>query len=498
MSDRTAVNQPPHSGDDYPFMTEHALAPLVLDFYLSFQDDACDFVRPFRLQWLFGVGEDVGVQPGDMPTPTHDVDLVILDAADEVVFDSTGATGFGSTDWGSDRRVYEWSTATAVARLVASIDVAGDFEDHEYREDAVLDPRTYNRLPRRVTGLRVGLQRLTGDVKLSAGFNLALAAENVVLTDGSRFVKRVNIDGIPGSGAGRLTGCEDVDPVIRRVNQMLPDAGGNFNIDADDCLRLQGSLFVTDDGINRTAVYSAEGYTAEEARSLQKLHDDCRPCCDCSYFVRTYKGLSRLWDRWSSEAQALEGIRDLYITNRERWLDYYNCRIANPMRLVALTEVSCRTFIGGAYCNTSKCCLRNVELRFTFQLGGTTGLTPSVRDCFISGSPFAQEEAYSPLVTGSVLRCFVDHANPQDSTSVRMRVQVPCSAGQSLRVTITAHAAQPAPNQNGDECILPTAGVPSDILALWGAVGLGSADTRGLLQRDLPLNNADHPSASYC
>lgn len=501
MTERTAVNQPPQAGNDYPFTAEHALIPLVQDLYLSYQDETCEFVRPFRLRWLFGLGTNPGVQPGDMPTPTHDVDLVIIDADEQTVFDSTTAE-FGVNDWGDDRRIYEWVGETGVCRLVAALDAVDEFDDHEDHDDAYLDARTYHRLQRRVSAVRVGLQRLTENVRIQAGYNLALSVEDGARIDGGRFVNRINIDGVPGAGAGRLTGCEDVEPVLRRINQQLPDAGGTFHIDADDCLRLQPSLFITDTELTRTAQYTAEGYTAEEAKSLLKLYDDCRPCCDCDYFVRTYRGLSRLWDKWVVEAQDLETIRDTYTANRERWLDYYACRIANPIRIIALTERACRSFFGASYCNTSKCCLNQVELRFTFQLfsgGVLTDLVPTIREFRLDGSPLRQEEAYSPLQTGSVMRAFLDYANPQAVSSARFRILTSgCIAGESIRITVSAHTVQPPPNQQGDTCILPDADVPADILAVWTGAGLSTDDVRGVLQRDLPLDPTPQQGSTYC
>jgi hypothetical protein len=207
--------------------------------------------------------------------------------------------------------------------------------------------------------------------------------------------------------------------------------------------------------------------------------NDCRPCCSCDDFVRTYRGLKRLWDRWKAIAGRAEAARDTFASNRDRWLAQRECRLNHPLRLVAAGEPKCRGFFGGLLCNTTACCVPNVELRFTFQLydGGVEADwgDAAVVAAFVAASSTQGEEAYTPQALGPVYRFLADYADPQTTVLAKLRLCRPCADGQSVKVTLTAHAPAPPPNQAGEECTLPSAEVGDDVRTLWDAQGLGDA-----------------------
>ena len=475
MSDlvaRTAVNQAPGGGTDYPFVGESDGAGVVLDAYLSYEDAACAYRLPFRL-----------VITGD--------DVDVYDAADVPVFHGL-LSQCNLRAWGT-REVREWVSDPHVLRLVTK-----DVTDCS----AVLDPRTCNRLPARVKSLRVGLVKMRGRVRFEAGYNIDLAggstpeAERV---DGARYASAVNIDAVPGAGLGRLAGCEDVEVLVRKINRQGPDCGGNFKVEVDPCLRASLPLFVNgNSGETRTAEYSHEDLSTDEAKHALRMTSDCRPCCDCDYFVRTYRGLKRVRNKWRAAAAKLEGVRDVYEANRERWMASRQCRIDNPARLLVWPDMRCTSSVAGSFCNFTTCCLVGLEIRFTMSRFADGEPVPFpgglAVESTISGSPFEGDEKYAPEVLGGgrVLRYMVDYADSQAMSTAKMRFNAcDCLANQSLGVTMTVHVPQPPPNAHtGDPCTLPDRGgdVPSDVTDAWAELGLAGGDVRAVLTKVVALN----------
>jgi len=469
MSDtpRTTVNQLPGGGTNYPFTTPTVLEGVVLDFYLSYDDPTCSYVLPFRLS-------------------ITDVTVTVFDANDVVVAEGVCTVGLSRT-WGT-REVWEFISDPWVMRLVTV-----DFVDG----DGILDARTYNRLPARVRSLRVGLLKLTEALKFEAGYNISLTGTDTVeRNDGGRFNTVINLDAIPGAGAGKLNGCDDVAPVVRKINRISPSCNGNFVIETDDCFRAQLPLLVSGgSGEARTAEYSADDLSGEEAKAALRLTSDCYPCCDCDYFVRTYKGLKRVRSRWFDAANVLEQVRDTYEENRARWMESRQCRLDNPARLVTSTAGNCKNVIGGSYCNGTTCCLSALELRFTLQrytdgvLVDWAGGSPS--EAYIMGSSTDGEEPYVPLIQGPVIRFFFDYADPQAISVAKMKFCVTsCLATESLKVTFTVHVAQPEPNTvTGDLCTLSEVEISEELLAIWAAEDISDvASVRTVLTKTAALN----------
>lgn len=497
---RTAVNQRPHGGSDYPFVVDSAYSQLLTDFYLSYQDDVCEFVEPFKLDWLYGFG-DVPAAPPLGSTPANARDVRVVDALDNVVFDSSLAVDYRETAWG-DRIVSEWHSDTSVLRLVARTTAAPDFQTNE-TPDLALDVRTCERLPFRVTSLRVGAFRFTGKVRFEQGYNMAIVAGAVTPVDGGRRRSPIDMDAVPGEGLGQAPGCEETVATLRRINRILPSVGGNFVIEADECFRIQRPLsVVTEEFIPgyrpHYGSYAATGYTTTQAQASLQLQSDCQPCCPCDYFVRTYRGLKRMWDLWKETASDAEGVRDLYALNRQRWLDQLTCRQENPARLLVIGDRNCKVFVGGSVCNFSQCCLSPIELRFTVKKFSGNTLVPlsslTVVDADINASSTRTTEKYAPEIIGPVIRFVADYSNAQATTVARMRICSACEVGESLQVTLTVHAPDPEPNGNGVICELPTPEVDADILAIWAANGVPATPTvRAVLTEAAPLN-PDAPS----
>lgn len=464
---RTAVNQAPGGGTDYPFMAPADLAGVVLDFYLSYDDQECNYALPFTL-----------TVAGDTWTVT-DADAAVVATAD--------AGDAVTRAWGS-RTVYEWAGDDSVMRAV----VVGPQDG-----TGTLDPRTCNRLPARVRSVRVGLIKLTGNVKFEAGYNIDLGGTDATEpVDGGRYRPQVAVDAVAGAGAGRVDGCEELVPEVRKINQVGPDCGGNFKVEVDPCFRAGPPLAVTGAmGEPRTASYAASGLTEVEAQHAVRITSDCHPCCECDYFVRTYRGLKRQWERWKEVAANAESVRDTYEANRERWLASRQCRIENPARLVLSTDFNCKTFVGGSFCNFTTCCLTGIELRFTLRRYKAGVPVPwaggSVADAYVSGSSTDGDEKYAPEVVGEVVRFFLDYADPQDSSVAKLKFCTrACAADESLEVTMTVHVPDAAGNpETGDPCEMATTDKPSWLTDIWAANGVPETPTaRALITKTAALN----------
>lgn len=436
---RTAVNQSPGGGTDYPFLRDCDLSGSILDVYVHC---APGFKLPFRVDF-FNDGGELGFD-------LSDADLMVVTAV------STGTGQNTTTTWG-DRTVLMWVGEDFVFRVVLAA-------SPEYG-NGILDPRTYHPRLDAVSAIEVNGEALTGDVAIRHGYNTSVVANNVI-----------GISAVPGSGLGRSPGCQDPTPLLRQINRVPADANRNFTLSFDPCFRTRRPLAFSG-GALPTASFADD----VDAHTLQ-VSDDCRPCMTCDDVVRTYKGLRRVWDRWKAAAAAAEGVRDQYAANRERWLAARACRLAQPSTLVTSPDTACKAFAGGAFCNMTTCCIRNVELRFTLQkyAGGAPaawaggGVSKATRN----------DVAYSPLVSGQVVRFFFDYVDPNQSAVATFKyLSAGCLPGNALVVTMTTHADEPGNDPNGELCTLPSASVPGDIAAIWTAYGVPLTAARTLQTR---------------
>ena len=492
------VNQPPGLGRDYPFSNpSDDIRFLFGDFYLSFEHDALVPTLPLRVAWLFGFGANLVSPPPGYPTPTHDQDLLILDADDQVVFDSTLADEFRVEPWGGRLSILEWLADGATCRATIHTEFSPEmtpivYDDYIVPDDGELDPRAYERLAPRVRSITANDVVMTGKIDLQSGFNVETVLKDQVLEDGGRLTRRFVLSASPGQGLGRQPGCEDLAPELRAINDIGPDAKGSFFLTAKDCYRLQAPVRVI--GVeNRVAVYFHSSLTEEEAKSALELSNDCQPCCDCDYFIRTYAGVRRQWNNWLGIATDAQEARDIYAANRERWLDERDCRVANPLKLILVGgDTGCQTFVGGSYCNVSACCLAPLELRFSFRYfeDGVEVAAPPATVCqqaLIEGSSTNGQTPYVLLGEWPVLSAVFSAIDSHTTSMVRFRICVPgCGSGQALRVTITAHASDPDPNPAGEICEIPVVDIPAEVFALW-ADNMPAFSARAILTRDVPL-----------
>lgn len=388
--------EPGQGGWNYPLLFPSAdVYKLLADAYLAYDDRTNRYRRPFRIDFLYGFGTAAATVP---ITPVHSHEVRVVDALDQVVFDSLTVppSNFRTLDWANRLRVLEWLDGTSqVLRLVyhTAWD-PNDSDAHEYPvyiepASAELDARALYQLPRRVTSLRVGLTQLKPDangdgsrIRLLNGFNTELGTEDTVEPDGRRRSTMVRFNALAGSGRGRFgPGCDETfPPVIRRVNNVTGGPGGNLGLDATGCYRIERPV--------QAVIAAADpNVTPEQVRIRDhtlRFSNDCGPCCECEDFIHVWEAIRRLRDRYADLVARAQATRDLYHANRDRWLKALECRDGAALRAVLQPVPGNEVGISIAYCNSSEKCLHGVVFAISF------AYTEAVRlECLEHGEPLA-------------------------------------------------------------------------------------------------------------
>ena len=480
---RTSVNQAPGNGTDYPFThQDDSLGWVILDAYLSYTDDACAFVFPFYISLY--------------PTaalPALAFTARVTDELDAVVF--SGVVD-ALVAWDTDRYVAEIFVGEAVLRLVLHAPCFNELPLNAWTNAIYpLDARTYVRMPKRVRAIRIGLSEYQEAIDVIAGYNIALEQRAVTNTDGKRLRSQIFLDGVAGAGIGRLPGCDPENQPLRLINKIGPDKFGNFNIDFSDCYRAQRNATVNYGAETPTAVFASD-----TNRHGFKVFNDCKPCQDCSYFVRTYRGLKVLWDRFATIATSAENARNQLVTNIDRWNAAANCRSEQSLQVIFTAEPECRFFVGAMYCNNSACCVTQPELRFTFFR-------------YVNGSPVAvttnsailrsfiqiennDEQEILPTDAWPVYVYKPDLVSAQSTFMARLRFCTICGSTESYGVYVTAHFNDSAYTTDG--CDAVEVMVPAALTSVWTAKGLTTPTTRALTFKLVPANPNKEPFGCEC
>lgn len=441
-------------GLDYPLVTpSEDIRYLLADVYFEYEDPADyggegDYVLPLAIAWAYGLGCVESDPPSWAPTPTHDADLVLKDAAGTIVFDSTTAD-FDVRDWNEAYTVYEWRTDRAVCRLVAysawsTTERAPQPRNHNLHlepERAVIDSRCVHRIPARVRSVRVVLDTIEREgLVLATDNNVRIDVEDRGFRAGRRRETILTFHAIPGEGTGRYTSCEEGDNPIRRIAGVGPNEHGDVFIAATDCLWLRQPLTLTDES---PRTYVPTRSIIESAPHLL-LGNDCGPCCTCEEMVDSAQFMNQLRNEYKAIATRVNASVAGYHTARQRWLDGVACREAQPLRLVVLPQSGAFVDVAGQFCNQTDQCQTNLIL--VFQLSTTPdGVEPTI-SCNATrisrggatGEPYVVENAFP------IYRAYWDSVDPMQSVNVRFRLRFPnnglTDAGEpvALSVLLTA------------------------------------------------------------
>lgn len=537
------VNQPPGGGSLYPFVAPSGdILYLLGDFFLSFDDLPDEIEYPLRVAWMYGFGSVIVAPIPGYPTPTHSHDLVVVDANDVVVFNSVAATEFTARSWDNRLLILEWKTVDKVCRCTkhtawTAADIA-DGQTISYNNyiapiNGELQADCWYKLPKRVTSLQVGLTNIAHTrVRLDEGYNIGItrledtATSNLqlpnltqtkFLVEGTRNFHRIAISAVPGNGLGTFPGCVGSDLVIRTVNRVRSNPYQNFTLDADDCIRYQRPVGLLS-AMPREFDYAAFDLTQEEAASALELNNDCQNCCDCTYFAQTYQGLKRQWFLYKDVADLSQTTRDVYASNRQRWIEQKQIRETDMLRLRLMMDGNCKIRWGVGFCNASKCCIGNVKIYLTwieYVNGVVVSPTISQYNCppaYINGSAQCDGQvAILPETFGSKQTVFVysfDYSDPQSITTISGRQCVPdCNQLPESAVKIALYAAvtwenisdNPATGEPCTYATVPTESIPAEVQAIWNAVGV-TAPAAVYSQKLTPISIVDkvNPFCKRC
>jgi len=522
------VNQPPSGGTNYPFVRPSSdIQYLLGDVYLSYPDDTCIYEYPLRVEWLYGFGTSSVTPPSGYPTPTHAHDVIIKDANNVIVFDSTSASNYDTHAWGDRLLIIEWEepddhTVCRCTKFTKADDGSsldphfGDYIvpaliDPDNTPGGILDPRTYNKLPQRLTSISTGITKLDGHIKLEGNYNIdievnpaEIGLEDLSLADlglttaasslipGKRASTRIRISAEAGSGTGAFPSCVGTEPVVRRITGGSANEWGNLTFDPGNaCLRSQRPVGLTSTYPREFAYASAMPVPPDAA--IEVLND-CAPCCDCDYFARTYQGLKRQWFGYQNIATDGLVARDQHQANIARWHAAKECRENDPLRLVVAIQPDCKTQFGISFGNTSKCCLVGVHVRFTifYERGGVI-LKPG-DSCFgfynCVDPPDAPEPRgnseleFTPQKDGPIrytlmgeyptFECVADYLSPGDVGRCAFKVCNPnCKVTDKISYRVDVFWEDVLTPEGQPPCDYPTVTVPSDIIDIWNEGTLG-------------------------
>lgn len=381
----------PQSGLDYPLVSpSEDIRYLLADMYFEYDDEGLydpaktKAVLPLRIKWLYGVGCEDNASVDGAPEPTHSADILIVDANDVVVFDSTDLGDdqtyqrFTVKDWGNDYKLYEWLSNTAVCRLVVYTNWSPDENSpRHYKKNlapvsAVIDERAVYRMPKRVRSINVLTTKTTRKrVVFQAGYNMRLTNDATEVV-GLRNQTTVTFDSEPGYGFGQYSDCTEEKPkYIYTVNGISPNTYGDFFVTGGECIYARIPTADAGDGKVRPVLVAGN--------LGLRVGSDCPACCDCPDYVNTATYMNIIRDEYSRIGRRSHAVKLLHEENIDRWVNQRNCRVSKPLR-ISLAPLSCPYMeVIVQFCNQCAECVENVKLNVNFSTapaGAVGGLVP--------------------------------------------------------------------------------------------------------------------------
>jgi hypothetical protein len=491
----------PQSGLDYPFIAPGAGADtkiladvegLFADFYLSYDDPGYykttpKIQHPLRVYWLYGFDDGPAFSTGGQPipgvqkpAPTHDVDLLVLDAQNKVVFDSTAADKFTETTWGQHYKIYEWIKTTKPNEAVCRAVIYTALHTNEslpqrpvefFPRNAVLDERAVEKIPKRVLAMRVkngdcvtpwfknkvtfvngfnteiqvgALNELATQFDINAGFGLFAA-------DALRQITEIAFSADAGSGFGQFglcatqtDNCAETRPTnvcppeddiilgtcfdndgeeIKSINGVTPDENGNILINADGCLYARQPTPYVNGQPNPTPAHVEIGA-------------DCGQCCACDDYVDVAKYLNVVADRYRAIGDRVAETKAVHEQNVSRWVAQRDCRIQRPLRLFIVPQPCPCVDVVLMYCNQCETCVENVLL--TVRLS-TTPAGGSGRLYLDYSQVVSENESVQPTVYGGwpVFSVPFNRVQPGQSVYAKLRICFCPEYPYTLNATLT-------------------------------------------------------------
>lgn len=468
----------PQSGSDYPLIAvpSAGIRYLLADAWLSY-DDPSDYYNikpfqpPFHIAWLYGLGTAPSSKPANYPDPAHDVDIIVVDDNNCVVFDSTADDVVGSywtREWTERLTIHGWEGEDALMFIVVHTTwghtadpklTPREYALHIAPARATLDERVVGRRPRRVKSLQVAFDNMTKKgVELHEGYNMAISHDGEALRgEGLRRTQLVTFDASPGGGLGVYPGCEEQETYVRKIAGVAPTAAGDFVFGGKGCYYArQPTALIT---------VSPRRYTS--ADGLLETGNDCKPCCACEDYVDVAKYMNRIRDDYQALGEEFSGIRDQYHVNRERWLDAKCCFERFPLRVVVQPQICPNVDVGVQFCNLSDHCVGPVELFISVEVltGGLAPIGELPEDCpltrvvpgftvargqtYSTARRTSNEERYELLGSHPEYRAYWEFVEAKQSAWVRFRLNVGAYGVDAnddplrVQVTVTGEVGDP-------------------------------------------------------
>lgn len=402
----------PQSGTDFPLVGVPSLDVryLLADAYLSYDDPAdytpelVELALPFRIAWIYGLGVLNSTRPTNYPAPVHDVDMLVVDANNCVVFDSTKCDSFYYREWTDRLDICGWHSGSNGSMFIAIHTKWGEtadpniipvrYESNIAPEYAILDERSVERLPKRVKSLTVVLDNYSHAVDFVEGYNMNVSHEGEFLRgNGLRVTQRVLFDASAGNGLGIFPGCEPELTAIRKINNVRPTDSGDYYLAANDCYYARQPSTIVNQSPREAIVTPA----------MIQAGNDCGPCCPCEDYVETAEYMNRTRDSYDWLGRQFEGIRTQYHENRDRWLASKCCFERFPLRLVAQPQLCPAVDIGLQFCNLTDQCVSELELQLCVEIIGVGIIHGSVFSISSISSASSESSVCSNPISEEVL-----------------------------------------------------------------------------------------------
>jgi hypothetical protein len=426
----------PQSGLDYPLTAPSAdIRYLIADMDLSY-DDPGDYgapqqtAPPLSIKYLYGIGTDDNTNAASFfGTVTHAADILIVDSADRVIFNSVTATNFSSAAWGTDYHLYSWSSENATCSLlVYTTWPANDDEMRQYAKRlaptrAVIDSRATYRRPKHVRSLRVETsgEKLKGHVTFNNGFNTEITNDATTTVD---YVVNTNVTltATAGSGEGKYDTCGDEsstqDKAITKINSVS-GLNGDFLVSATDCLWARKQTVAVEGVYGPAPVNESNGHIM--------LGGDCQECCKCDDYVDLAQKINQFQSQYVNIGARVKDIKDYHEQNIQNWVDERACGTQRPLRLLLVAQRCPYMDVVLMVCNPCTTCLFSNTLQVALTPSGVsshaelvTGYT-ALFSSTVNGRPVAVDRTVSGASTIFTVQFPIIKSS--DSAYIRFRVK---------------------------------------------------------------------------
>lgn len=495
------------SGLDYPLVApSEDVRYLFADVYLSYTDTTApdsQFLLPFRIHWVsgFGGGSGAAENPDD-PVPAHARDIIIVDANNTTVFDSTIlGMQYESRDWTPWLRITRWETPDGAVCSTIHYTAWGltdtptprEYSQYLFPTAATLQEQAIYRLPKRVTAITAILDSITEKgITLTGGYNMGLTVTAEAAVGGGRRVTGITFDATPGAGIGLYPDCTPEDIAISTINTVAPTKTGHFFLAADGCyyarqpMRLLSEsprtllpeIMLTPGSENELALpdtdaghtTAADGWPASLQYTHLQLGNDCGACCDCADYVEVAEYIQTQHARYKQIGNTLSTSRYQYHDNRSQWLAAKECLQQSPVRVVVRAQQCPYADIGVQICNQTDVCMTDIVVSVSLATtppGGSAAIVPGYT--FITGPTV--ENGIQRVTTkrgfiesvADTYTTVVEQLTPGGSSIVRFRVAVSSCGGADIFDTGYQLRAEATATANGT-VINSTPATDSDIL----------------------------------